>query len=86
LGDRRVEEQGTWQTIQSKGESLAKFIPPKDSIKIESDLALRNTPDRLSAQLRARDEAEVDLTRQTGDVAVYGTRTHTLITVIMICS
>jgi ATP-binding cassette subfamily C (CFTR/MRP) protein 1 len=72
LRDRKVAEQGAWQTIQSKGASLAKFIPPKGANRSEDDPYFKMTSERLNAQLLARDEAEVDLTRQTGDLAVYG--------------
>jgi hypothetical protein len=36
------------------------------------DSALAKNLDMLSAQLRASDEAEIDLVRQTGDSALYG--------------
>ncbi|CZR52737.1 related to multidrug resistance protein [Phialocephala subalpina] len=69
LGDGGVKEQGTWQELKTKSSTIMKFVP---RTKEGSASALVAGFDRLSAQMRARDEAEVDLSRQTGDLALYG--------------
>lgn len=69
LGDGGIKEQGTWQDIKAKTSSFMKFVPRS---REGSDRALVAGFDRLGAQLRARDEAGVDLSRQTGDFALYG--------------
>lgn len=69
LGDRGIKEQGTWQAIQVKAVSIAKFTPGPQS---KSDVVLSTNFDQLRTQFRAKDEAEVDLARQTGDLALYG--------------
>jgi hypothetical protein len=68
LGDHGIKEQGTWQAIQVKAVSIAKFTPGPQS---KSDVPSTNF-DQLRTQFRAKDEAEVDLARQTGDLALYG--------------
>jgi hypothetical protein len=68
LGDHGIKEQGTWQEIQVKTASVAKFtISPQDK-----NTVLSANFDQLRAQFRATDEAETDLARQTGDLALYG--------------
>lgn len=72
LGDGGVREQGTWDSLQAKLAAIEKFIPPasgKDESKSAPEIDLTR---RLEAQLRVRDEAETDLARKTGDVALYG--------------
>ncbi|KFY68700.1 hypothetical protein V496_00844 [Pseudogymnoascus sp. VKM F-4515 (FW-2607)] len=69
LGDHRIKEQGTWQAIQVKAVSIAKFTPGPQS---KSDVVPSINFDQLRTQFRAKDEAEVDLARQTGDLALYG--------------
>ncbi|KFX93219.1 hypothetical protein O988_06925 [Pseudogymnoascus sp. VKM F-3808] len=69
LGDHGIKEQGTWQAIQVKAVSIAKFTPGPQS---KSDVVLSTNFDQLRTQFRAKDEAEVDLARQTGDLALYG--------------
>ena len=72
LGDHKIQEQGTWQAIKAKAASMTKFIPNSHE---KDDIALSANFDKLRAQFRAKDEAEVDLNRQTGDLALYGTVT-----------
>ena len=68
LGDHGIKEQGTWQEIKTKTASIAKFtLGPQDN-----NTVLSANFDQLRAQFRATDEAEVDLARQTGDLALYG--------------
>ncbi|TRX93894.1 hypothetical protein FHL15_005276 [Xylaria flabelliformis] len=68
LGNYGIIDQGPWQTIKVKAASLAKFSA---SHHLSENANLSASFDKLSAQLRAKDETEVDLTRQTGDPAVY---------------
>lgn len=68
LGKKGIKEQGNWEEIKSKPTSLLKSIP---TTKNKNDALLPNF-DKLSAQLRAKDEAEKDLSRQTGDLTLYG--------------
>ncbi|KAI1109282.1 putative ABC transporter [Nemania sp. NC0429] len=69
LGNRGIVDQGRWENLKVKAESIAKF----SSSRTTGDSAiLGNNFDKLSAQLRARGEIGADLTRQTGDIALYG--------------
>jgi hypothetical protein len=69
LGDHGIKEQGLWTNIRSKAESIDKFnLNPH----VNGDVVLSANFDRLRAQVRAKDEAEVDLSRQTGDLRLYG--------------
>ncbi|TVY93597.1 ABC transporter [Lachnellula willkommii] len=69
LGDHGIKEQGNWQGIKGKASSIAKFT---SSSQGKHDPGQSVNFDKLSAQTRAKDEAEVDLARQTGDSALYG--------------
>ena len=69
LWDHGIKEQGTWQAIQGKAASIAKFTTSPQG---KNDSVLSAKFDQLRAQFRAKDEAEVDLARQTGDLALYG--------------
>ncbi|KAI0189383.1 putative ABC transporter [Xylaria flabelliformis] len=69
LGNYGIIDQGPWQTIKVKAASLAKFSA---SHHLSENANLSASFDKLNAQLRAKDETEVDLARQTGDPAVYG--------------
>jgi ATP-binding cassette subfamily C (CFTR/MRP) protein 1 len=68
LGDHEIKEQGTWQEIQVKTASVAKFSPSSQ----DKNTVLSANFDQLRAQFRATAEAEKDLARQTGDIALYG--------------
>ncbi|KAF7587664.1 hypothetical protein BBP40_006894 [Aspergillus hancockii] len=70
LGDHRIIDQGNWQNIKTKAASIAKFSSSHHT-KVNSAV-LSAKFDELSAQLRAKDETEIDLARQTGDPALYG--------------
>lgn len=70
LGDRGIKEQGAWQDIKIKAASIAKFSSNRQS---NNDPMLSSGFDKLSAQVRAKDEAAADLARRTGDLALYGT-------------
>ncbi|KAK1831127.1 ABC transporter, partial [Podospora conica] len=73
LGDGGIQEQGAWRDLKTKGAAIEKFIPSNGGHHSGGDAP---TPTanlaKLSAQLRARDEAAVDLARQTGDITLYG--------------
>lgn len=70
LGDHGIKEQGSWVTIQAKADSIGKFT---SNLQSKNDVALSASFDRLGAQFRTTDEAKADLTRQTGDFAIYST-------------
>lgn len=75
LGDNGVIDQGSWQNIKVKAASIAKFSP----IDYAKDTTMLSTNfDKLAAQLRAKDETEQDLARQSGDPALYGNCPHHL--------
>ncbi|KAI0127391.1 putative ABC transporter [Xylariales sp. AK1849] len=69
LGDRGIIDQGKWQDLNIKATSIAKF---SSSHTGKENVILSANYDKLSVQLRAKDETELDLARQTGDVALYG--------------
>lgn len=69
LGDGGVIDQGSWKDIKMKAASVAKFSA--GSTTKDKALVSANS-NRLNTQLRIKDEAEMDLTRQTGDTALYG--------------
>jgi ATP-binding cassette, subfamily C (CFTR/MRP), member 1 len=71
LGDGEIKEEGSWDKIKGKTAAIAKFIPSRDHF--EGFATVEGVANfKLTAQLRARDEAEVDLARKTGDIALYG--------------
>ncbi|KAK5653329.1 hypothetical protein OQA88_9020 [Cercophora sp. LCS_1] len=69
LGDGGIKEQGKWDEIKSKTAIISKFIP-KSHAHDGDAVALPNLAN-LSAKLRAKEEAEVDLARKTGDLSLY---------------
>ena len=69
LGDHGIIDQGNWQNIKIKAASIAKF---SSSYHNKDNAALSANFDKLSAQLRAKDDTEIDLARQSGDPALYG--------------
>ncbi len=70
LGNNSIVDQGPWQTIKVKSESLAKFSATSHHLNENTKLA--GGYDALNAQLRVKEETEADLARQTGDPAIYG--------------
>ncbi|KAF7180682.1 hypothetical protein CNMCM7691_009973 [Aspergillus felis] len=68
LGDHRIIDQGNWQDIRVKAASIAKFSSGHHT---RDKAVLSANSDELSAQLRAKDEIEMDLARQIGDPALY---------------
>lgn len=69
LGGNGIIDQGNWQNTETKAASIAKF---SSSHYIKDNALLSANFDKLGAQFRAKDEAEIDLSRQTGDSALYG--------------
>ncbi|KAK6609022.1 hypothetical protein H4I96_02953 [Botrytis cinerea] len=68
-GDHGIIDQGDWQSIKIKAGSIAKFSSGNN---IKDNAAVVAAFAKLSAQVRAKDEAEIDLARQSGDSALYG--------------
>jgi len=62
-------EQGNWENIKIKATSISKFST-SNSAK-ENAVILANFA-KLNAQVQAKEETEADLSRQTGDPALYG--------------
>ncbi|KAI1405376.1 putative ABC transporter [Hypoxylon fuscum] len=71
IGEGGIREKGTWEELQGKVSAIVKFVPDSHTSG-EDDTAQSENLVKLSAQLRATDEAEVDLSRQTGEFALYG--------------
>lgn len=69
MGDHGIKEQGTWQEIEARAGSVTRFLPKSE---LKNDNTLSTSFDKLNAQIRVKDEAAVDLARQTGDFALYG--------------
>lgn len=69
LGDNGIVDQGNWQNIKTKAASIENI---SSSHYIKDNAILSANFDKLGAQFRAKDEAEIDLSRQTGDSALYG--------------
>lgn len=70
MDDHEIKEQGTWKEIKVKAPNIAKFTVGsnnKNNLFLAADVI-------LSAQTRGTDEAEDDLSRQTGDFSLYGNR------------
>jgi ATP-binding cassette subfamily C (CFTR/MRP) protein 1 len=65
LGNHGIIDQGKWHSIQVKAESIAKFTS-KNHLK---DTA--TTSATFEKLVQAKDEAEIDLARQSGDSALY---------------
>ncbi|TGO29604.1 hypothetical protein BPAE_0013g00560 [Botrytis paeoniae] len=68
LGDHGIIDQGNWQSIKIKAGSIAKF---SSGNHVKDNAAVAAAFAKLSAQVRAKDEAEIDLARQSGDSALY---------------
>ncbi|PQE09784.1 ABC transporter protein [Rutstroemia sp. NJR-2017a BBW] len=69
LGNYGIVDQGHWKDIKLKSAAIAKFTSGNSS---NTTAAVSSNFDKLSAQVRAKDEAELDLARQSGDSALYG--------------
>lgn len=64
-----IVEQGAWQEIKTKIASIAKFSSRSQA---RQNTGLSANFDKLTAQLRVKDETQEDLARQTGDAFLYG--------------
>jgi len=69
LGDHEIKEQGTWQEIKAKAANIAKFTTRPHE---KNNSLLAAGFNKLNVQVREKDEAEGDLSRQTGDFSLYG--------------
>lgn len=69
LGNHGIRDQGTGQEIKTKASSIAKF---SSELQSRSELVLSSNFDQLNVQVQAKEQAEVDLSRQTGDFSLYG--------------
>ncbi|KAH8596734.1 putative ABC transporter [Bisporella sp. PMI_857] len=68
LGDGGIKEQGSWQDMKAKSGDIAKFTSGTHG---RNDAVLSPDFSKLHDKVRAKDEAEVDLSRQTGDLTLY---------------
>ncbi|OIW22995.1 putative ABC transporter [Coniochaeta ligniaria NRRL 30616] len=71
IGQCSVIEQGPWQSLQAMSAAMSKFIPA-GGIGNRDDTPQSVDRNKLQAQVCAKEEAEVDLARKTGDFALYG--------------
>ena len=69
LGHRGIVDQGSWQDLKFKATSIAKFSSGRGT---RDDTILSANFDKLRAQVRVKDETEIDLARKTGDFSLYG--------------
>ncbi|KAM3089362.1 hypothetical protein ACMFMG_000965 [Clarireedia jacksonii] len=69
LGEHGIVDQGHWKDIKLKARAIAKFSSGNHP---NNNAAVSASFDKLSAQVRAKDEAELDLARQSGDSTLYG--------------
>lgn len=64
-----ILHQGNWQDIQIRIAPSAKL---SSSHRTKDNTVLSANFENLGAQLRTKDETEMDLSRQSGDPALYG--------------
>jgi ABC-type molybdate transport system ATPase subunit len=69
LEDHRVRNQGNWHDIKISGAPSAKL---SSSLRTKDNTLLSANFENLDTQLRAKDEIEIDLSRKSGDPALYG--------------
>ncbi|KAG4028778.1 hypothetical protein MFRU_019g00660 [Monilinia fructicola] len=68
LGDHGIIDQGSWQSIKNKAGAIAKFSLGRQS---KDNAVVAAAFDKLGAHVRAKDEAEADLARQSGASTLY---------------
>ncbi|KAI0391308.1 putative ABC transporter [Xylariaceae sp. FL0594] len=68
LGDRGIVDQGVWANVRVKPTSISKFSLTRSG---EDDSVLTTNFARLDAQVHAKEDTEADLSRRTGDPALY---------------
>ncbi|KAJ3575139.1 hypothetical protein NPX13_g4135 [Xylaria arbuscula] len=76
LGNSSVVDQGPWQAIKVRIDSVTKFSAASHSLN--ENTKLEGGYDALNAQLRVKEETKADLARQTGDPAIYALIVFTL--------
>lgn len=69
LENHGILHQGNWQNIQIRGAPSAKL---SSSHRTKDNTELSANFENLGNRLRAKDETEMDLSRQSGDPALYG--------------
>lgn len=69
LGDHGIVDQGSWQNLNVRVASIAKF--GSNHMASKENGILSANYNKLSAQLLAKDATEQDLARQTGDTTLY---------------
>ncbi|CRG86131.1 Multidrug resistance-associated protein 6 [Talaromyces islandicus] len=69
LEDHRILNQGHWQDIKIGGAPSAKL---SSGYRTKDNNILSTNFEKLGAQLLAKDETEMDLSRKSGDPALYG--------------
>lgn len=69
LKDHEILDQGNWHKIQFKATFSTKLL---SSYRNKDSTILAANFEKLNNQLRAKDETELDLARQTGDPSLYG--------------
>ncbi|KAJ9155467.1 p-loop containing nucleoside triphosphate hydrolase [Pleurostoma richardsiae] len=67
----RVKEQGLWRNIQTKTSQVPKFMTRRGADTNAPMPATDKNLEKLGTRLRALNEAERDLARRTGDIALY---------------
>ncbi|KAF5016110.1 hypothetical protein F66182_12314, partial [Fusarium sp. NRRL 66182] len=69
LKDHEILDQGNWHKNQFKATFSTKLL---SSYRNKDSTILAANFEKLNNQLRAKDETELDLARQTGDPSLYG--------------
>ncbi|KAK8006062.1 ABC transporter [Apiospora marii] len=71
LGNGGIIDQGPWGNLHITLSLIAKFSSDHQA-REKNDTALSESFKKLSTQVRAKDEIKADLSRQSGDPALYG--------------
>ena len=72
LGNGGIMDQGPWGNLRITSSLIAKFSSGNQNCE-EIDTVMSENFKKLSTQARAMDEIKADLSRQSGDPALYGT-------------
>ncbi|KAI8633828.1 putative ABC transporter [Xylariaceae sp. FL1651] len=70
MSEGGIHKEGCWEDLQGEFTAIAKFTIDGQS-RSETSTILSSDLSRLNAQLRAKDGAELDLPRCTGDFSLY---------------
>lgn len=78
-----MKDQGTWKNLKVKAQQLSKttFADAMDHGEIESFKMNNN----FQNQQQRVEDAVVDLSRRTGDVALYGNFAERVVNIVLIC-